>query len=174
MSTSSRALTFFKGATILLATASASGNLMISTFVTPRLLDAPTDVMLKQWRNTFESGMRVFRTAFIATSVGYFGLAYALSGGLRGRMLVAGGALSLAVVPYTYIFMMPTNRELLAMAAQRVDGQATKEDTDKSHDNVQATEDRARRLVDDWGVLNLGRAALSWSSAILGMTAILI
>ncbi|KAL1901248.1 hypothetical protein Cpir12675_000616 [Ceratocystis pirilliformis] len=165
-----------KGSIVLLAAAQASGNLMFSTFITPRLLDAPTDVMLKQWRNTFESGMRVFRPIFISTSLGFMGLAYALNGRMRSRMLVASGLLSIAVIPYTYIFMMPTNRELLAIAAQRLDEQGIQkaQEKDNQADYVSALEDRARRLVDDWGVLNLGRAALGMASAALGMAAILI
>lgn len=153
-----------KGAIVLLSTATATANLALSVILVPRLLESPPSIMLAQWRRTFVAGMRMFRPAFVCLALGFLAVAARAPPRLRPAFAMCA-ALNVAVVPYTYAVMMSTNRELLTLAA-RADEEAVEGE-------VGVTEDRARRLVDNWGMYNLGRAALGFTASALGMAAIL-
>ncbi|EKD15970.1 uncharacterized protein L3040_003405 [Drepanopeziza brunnea f. sp. 'multigermtubi'] len=139
----------------------AGTSLSTSTTTIPRLLESPPALLLQQWRHMYAAGRATAPPVAAVAALSYFFLAYrARSGagaGAGAGMYVAAGLLSVGIVPYTFAVMMRTNRRLLGRAAElgvEVEGEG---------------EESAHQLVDRWGVLNLGRAAMLLASGLLGV-----
>ena len=83
----------------------------------------------------------------------------------RAKMMgyLAAGALSVGIVPYTFIVLMPTNKKLLT----KVD-ETKALGKEESIVEVGLGEETAHKLVDWWGVLNVPRGLMLAASAIVG------
>ncbi|KAL2018414.1 hypothetical protein VTK56DRAFT_892 [Thermocarpiscus australiensis] len=168
-------------ATALFLSSLASGvSLSLSALVVPRLLESPTPLMLHQWARTFAAGRATMPPAALATAAAYAWLAVKATtttpgvvvgggGGSRaGCYYAAAAALSVGVVPYTWAFMMRTNRRLLGMRDRVVVAGALEAESEE----VGAEEEKgAKYLVDWWGMLNLGRAVMLMGASALGFAA---
>ena len=96
----------------------------------------------------------------------YFYLAYTLpSHADKSKFYgyIAAGLLSIGIVPYTLIFLMPTNTKLLKKTEET-------KSLGKSEEVVEVGlgEETAHKLVDWWGVLNLGRGVMLTASGLIG------
>ncbi|KAL3420734.1 DUF1772 domain containing protein [Phlyctema vagabunda] len=153
---------------IFTSTLTAGASIGLSSQLVPRLLESPTPLMLKQWNRSFQSGKKNMPPLALLAASSYFFLAY------RSRQLVganaatwklylAAGLLSFGIIPYTLLFMMPTNKKLLA----KVDETAALSFKDEV---VEAGlgEETAHKLIDKWGLLNLGRGVMLAFSGLLG------
>lgn len=173
-----------QAASIFISAAAAGGCLGLSTFVVPRLLEAPTGLMLRQWGRTFHSGKIVFPGA-AATAAAAFGYVYFKTANATSPSslevtastlpLVAAG-LCLAIVPYTFLVLRPTNKELIAKAAlAEQDAKVSKAERAAGAGTVYTAqeEESAKQLVDRWGTLSLGRPILLAAAAIVGLVAYL-
>lgn len=72
--------------------------------------------------------------------------------------------MAVSIVPYTLVFMRSTNEKLTAKHAEV----RTVEKFDEAVE-VQRGPETAHRLLDNWGLLNLGRGALLTFSGVLGL-----
>ncbi|ERS96858.1 uncharacterized protein SPSK_00059 [Sporothrix schenckii 1099-18] len=173
-----------QAASIFLSAAAAGGSLGLSTFLVPRLLESPTALMLRQWGRTFQAGKIVFPGA-AATAAAAFGFVYyrtanaatpsSIEVSASALPLVAAG-LCLSIVPYTLLILRPTNKELIAKAAQaEEDAQLSKADRAAGAGTVYTAQEEAsaKQLVDRWGTLSLGRSLLLAAAAIVGLVAYL-
>ncbi|KAL2184423.1 DUF1772-domain-containing protein [Thermothelomyces heterothallicus CBS 203.75] len=174
---------------LLLGTLSAGANLTLSAFLVPRLLESPTPLMLRQWVRTYRRGAATvpFAAGLAAaayTYLYYLGTRGGGSGGggaasasalLRARAYLAAGALTIGIVPYTLAVMAGTNSELKRMerAVGEVAGADAAEGPAGEEEVVVVEEESAKRLVDWWGVLNLGRGVLLLAGSICGLAATL-
>jgi hypothetical protein len=95
------------------------------------------------------------RAAVMQASLAALGLACALLAWLAGagRLWLAGGVLLGAVIPFTLVVILPTNRQLLDPALDR-------------------RSERTRRLLDRWGRLHAVRSALGVAAAVLLLVAL--
>ena len=148
--------------------------------VIPRLLESPTPLMLTQWSRTYHLGHATVpvTAAVAATSYLWLGLRAGLLPA-RARLYLTAGALTLGIVPYTMLFMLPTNKKLHALeerggvlAVASVATTAAVEGKGKGAIGVEE-ERGAKGLMDWWGVLNLGRAGLLLGGAVCGLVATL-
>jgi hypothetical protein len=98
---------------ITTAAALAGANLSISFTTVPRLLESPPHLLLKQWSNLFNQGKAFFPLASLISAGSFFFLAYKETDKLKLKSWAAAGALSVGIVPYTFLTMMYTNRKLL-------------------------------------------------------------
>ncbi|KAL2155008.1 hypothetical protein VTH82DRAFT_3684 [Thermothelomyces myriococcoides] len=172
---------------LLLGTLSAGANLTLSVFLVPRLLESPTPLMLQQWGRTYRRGAATvpFAAGLAAASYAYLSYYYYhhhhTSLGLltRARAYLAAAALTVGIVPYTLAVMGRTNRGLnqmeravdqAAAAAKEASAESEKEEEE---DVVGVEEESAKRLVDWWGVLNLGRGVMLLAGSICGLVATL-
>jgi len=152
-------------AALFLSSATFGGSLGLSALLIPRLLESPVPVMLRQWHATYQVAKRAFPAGAQLAAASYVGLAYRAGlGTLAGRAYAASAALCFGIIPYTLVFLIPTNRKLLAKVADA-------ERLGPLDELVEASrrEESARYLVDWWGVLNLGRAAMLASAGVLGI-----
>ena len=158
-------------ATALFVSSTAAGvSLSISAFVIPPLLESPTPLMLRQWKGAFQRGRRTMPAAGEAAALAYFYLAYrfGLRHGLAGRLYLLAGGLCVGIVPYTLAVIMPTNRKLLKKVEDARELGVAEELLE-----VGAREEGAKYLVDHWGMLNLGRAAMVAAASVIGLFATL-
>jgi hypothetical protein len=76
---------------------------------------------------------------------------------------LVSGLLSVGIVPYTLVVVMPTNNKLF----KKADETKTLGKGDEVVE-VGLGEETAHKLVDWWGVLNLGRGVMLAASGVLG------
>ncbi|KAK3903774.1 hypothetical protein C8A05DRAFT_43055 [Staphylotrichum tortipilum] len=161
-------LRLLQSTALLLSSLSAGTVLTISTFVVPRLLESPTPIMLTQWTRTYARGAATVPAAAATSAAAYLWLGLCGSGGKGGRLYLAASALTVGIVPYTVGIMLGTNGKLKALE-ERVGVKAVREKGEVALEEEQG----AKRLVDWWGVLNLGRAGLLIAGTVCGLVATL-
>jgi hypothetical protein len=171
MSDQPTAVRIAQGATVFLTTVATGAGLGLSAFVVPRLLESPTPLMLQQTRRTLLQGRALFPAASALTAIGYFFLASRTwippSRSLSARLYLVAGALCASIVPYTLVVVMPTNRRLLRKAEE-----TRLLDAGETYVELCAREETAKYLVDQWGMLNLGRVLIWGTAGILGLSAL--
>lgn len=112
---------------------------------------AATDnaTVLRGWRTILTKGGAVARPLAIAAGALHLANAYVNRDAPRGRWkyYASAAASTIAIIPFTIVFIIPTNRELL-----RLEGLA--------RGTVAAAEARSLDLVRAWARLNLTRSVL--------------
>ncbi|KAG6026292.1 hypothetical protein E4U40_002193 [Claviceps sp. LM458 group G5] len=137
----------------------------ISAIMIPTLLDTNTEPagLTKQWARLYHYGSVMMPSMSVAIAAVY-GLAwmqYGQSPSEQGMRCLAAGALTMAIAPYTWFAMIPTNNALFAMAASGPDF-AGKQDAN----------DKARGLVMKWVILHSIRSIIPLAGAIVGFMGI--
>ncbi|KAK6189282.1 ATP-dependent RNA helicase [Pestalotiopsis sp. IQ-011] len=131
----------------IIASAWASGaGAAISLFtITPILASsAPRDVLLQQWHLAYTLGKSYMPPAAGAIAASYLGAAYYSPSEWRG--FAAAAALTVGIVPFTLLLIMPTVRALEGMLGDGRDGKEAGEE--------------ARRVMRTWSRWNFARAML--------------
>lgn len=138
------------------------GIAALSTMAVPGLLAAnvPAQVLARQWEAIFNLGKRLMPGTALVTLACYGYLAYDRSSrGLEWRTSVAAGVATVAIVPFTIIFMRPTNNSLLSIAGGTAASSSSYQDV--------------TNLVLRWRGLNLLRALLPLGGSVLGVWGLL-
>jgi hypothetical protein len=158
---------------LTMSSALAGSTLAISAMLVPRLLESPSPLLLKQWKHTFEAGKAsIPPLASICTlSFGY--LAYEAKRTPNTlphvwKIYAASALLCIGIVPYTLTALASTNNKLLNKAEETRVLRAE----DKIVE-VGLGGESAHQLVDKWATLNLGRAIMLATAAVLGTWATL-
>jgi hypothetical protein len=149
----------------------AGNTLSLSFFTIPRLLESPTPLMLRQWKTMFLAGKVVSQPATALAALSYFYLSYDSHSSSSSPFVsnsasisyAVAGLLSIGIIAYTFGIQMPTNIKLL----KKVDETSALEKSDTVVE-VGLGEETAHKLVDNWGLLNLGRGVMLTASAVLG------
>jgi len=154
--------------TIGITTSSILGGFVASASfqLVPRLLESPTPLLLKQWGNAYNIGKKNAPPFAALSAACYFYLAYTLPSHAEKSKLygyLVAGALTVGIAPYTLLVMMGTNKKLLA----KVDETKTLGVKDEVVD-VGLGNETAHKLVDYWGLLNVGRAVLLVVGSLVG------
>ncbi|KAK4229769.1 hypothetical protein QBC38DRAFT_411776 [Podospora fimiseda] len=136
-----------KASTLFLSGLTSGISLSLSAFLVPRLLQAPVPIMLQQWKSAMIQGRNSIPLLSAITALGYWYLAAKTK---STKLFGAAGGLTLGIVPYTWIWMLKTNRELVKR----------EEEFSQVKTLTEVEEQSSKRLVDWWGVLNLGRAGM--------------
>jgi hypothetical protein len=138
---------------------SLGGIASLSLFTMPGLLSAPVpgELLATQWATMFDMGKVAMPTVAVVSVSSFAYTAYDRS--RRGRdwkRYAAAGALTLAIVPFTLIFMNGTNLALLQIAG----GCAMAEGVD---------DESVRALISKWAGLNLIRSLLPLAGGVVGL-----
>jgi hypothetical protein len=147
-----------------------SGIIMAGSLtLTPRLLESPTPLLLRQWDNMYEQGKTRVGPVAVIPALSYFYLAYqehtaAFSAPWKVNAYIAAGLFALAIAPYTLLIMKSTNGKLKAKAAET----RALERTDVVVE-VGLGAETAHKLLDFWALLNLGRGSIVAISGVLGL-----
>jgi hypothetical protein len=132
----------------------------ISVITVPVLLDTTNDPshMFRQWACTYHYGLRIFPTMAVATFLLYCYTAIRKRAtGRRWRVFAVAGATTILMVPFTWIFMAPTNNTLFRL-----------ENESKVASVANLAE--AQELVIKWSWLHVVRSLFPLAGAILGTT----
>ncbi|KAK8113418.1 hypothetical protein PG984_013944 [Apiospora sp. TS-2023a] len=149
----------------------AGAMMSLSLVAVPVFLDTtPTaDLLYIQWARTYHYGHLGLPALSVATCLLY-GLAAwrkrRRAGGSRRRAWrspLLAGALTVLMVPFTWVFMTPTNDRLFALEAQAQAGTLV----------VQTTMDQARELVAKWSMMHVARTLFPLAGAVLGGASLL-
>jgi hypothetical protein len=144
----------------------------LSIFVLPRILESPTPLLVKQWSRMYEAGKAAGRPAGVIAALSFFYLSYhhhtsstsAFVNNTNAWGYLTAGLLSIGIVPYTILVIMPTNNKLM----KKADETKSLEEEDQVVE-VGLREETAHQLADYWGVLNLGRGAMLTASGVLAL-----
>lgn len=120
----------------------------------------------------YESGKAVGRPAGAIAALSFFYLSYhhhttsvsSFVDNSHAWGYLTAGLLSIGIVPYTILVIMPTNNKLM----KKVDETKSLGKEDQVVE-VGLGEETAHQLADWWGVLNLGRGAMLIASGVLGL-----
>lgn len=152
---------------IALLTTASGLNLGLSFFVIPRLLESPTPLMLRQWANMYSVTSKLLPPVFILSGFvdGYHG--YKLPG--KARLYWSAAALAWSVVPFTWAFLLPINKKLLAKVedVKMLDMAVG----DVLGEEMGAKEETGHALIDKWGVLNVYRGGAAFVVGCIGLYA---
>jgi hypothetical protein len=168
MASESRNIRILHASTVLLSTTLCGLNLGLSTFVIPRLLEAPSPLMLRQWNNMYQRTSRFFPPPVLSSAASYWFIAYTLRNvPFKSRLLVLAGAFCFTLGPWTKLVMTSINNKLFKKVEDTRDMgimavAMTKEE-----------EESAKYLVDQWGLYNLGRTVGIGLGSIIGMLALI-
>ncbi|KAK7948748.1 N-acetyltransferase- GNAT family [Apiospora aurea] len=147
----------------------ASGIGMSASLLTmPALIrpDVPQDALVHQWHNLYRRGAALMPVLAGATTLSYWLVAYyhtlpsplelgaASSASGEWRGFAAAGALTLAIVPYTLVVMMPTIRTLEAS----MDGAAVVDE--KGQRRATMSRGTAEALLRKWTQMNVVRSLI--------------
>ncbi|KAJ0120540.1 uncharacterized protein J7T55_015269 [Diaporthe amygdali] len=143
-----------------------SGAMMSLSFIAvPVLLETTRDApqLLTAWTRTYHYGHLALPTMSVGTFLLYIYAARASKKG-KGRsrgILAAAGVATVAMVPFTWAFMLPTNDELFRLQAASVTEPGV------------AGFDAVREMVTSWSWMHVMRSLMPLVGAILGASAIL-
>lgn len=137
--------------TAILAGASAS----FSLYAVPRILESPTPLLLKQFKNMYNAGHDSLPAGTVVAASSLLYLAYDshAAGTVAWRGYVTAAVLAVGIVPYTIAVMLGTNNVLLGMAEEK-------------EEKLEKRAAEVKILVDRWAIMNLGRSALLASAAV--------
>ncbi|KAJ4134709.1 hypothetical protein NW768_004307 [Fusarium equiseti] len=119
-------------------------------------LQAPSSATV--WQELFNRGFALMPKFAITTSVAYLYAIYAArQEGRSWKGLAIASALTVSIVPFTLIFMVPTNDLLMEAAAG----------------TLEASQEDVAKLIGRWGVLNLVRSLLPLAGAVAGFSTLI-
>ncbi|KAK3328625.1 hypothetical protein B0T19DRAFT_425046 [Cercophora scortea] len=140
--------------------------LSISAQTVPVLLETTTNApqLFRQWTGLYFYGSRIMPTMALGTAVLYgFAASARRHAGSEGSpswtTFALAAASTLSIVPFTFLFMAPTNNELFRLeAATRV-----------AEPLVKTTVAEAKALLVKWSWLHFVRSLLPLAGAVLGV-----
>lgn len=154
--------------------AQLAGNIAaLSTITTPALVKSqkednpPIGLLAKQWRNVYENGKSKNQPVAVGVTSAFIYLAWSVRSGSplfqkapisRSVLFSAAAALTMSIVPFTFVAMSGTNNKLL----------------EKSESTKEASDADTVDLVERWTTLNQIRGLLPLIGALCGMLGTLL
>lgn len=137
----------------------------LSLMAVPVLLETTSipAQLFHQWATMYSYGHRVLPGLAISTCLLYLRVAFKRRARNNAWLFyVLAGVMTISIVPFTLLFMLPTNNTLFALERDsRVAGVVTLDVED------------ARRLVAWWSQLHLMRSMLPLAGTVVGVTAVI-
>ncbi|KAF5017729.1 hypothetical protein F66182_10327 [Fusarium sp. NRRL 66182] len=128
-----------------------------SLMAVPAALSAPS-TSATVWQEIFNRGIALMPKLAATTAASYlYGAFSAHQDGRSWKGLATSALLTVAIVPYTILFMSSTNNFLFKAASG----------------TLGASQDEVSRLIGRWGVLNLGRSLLPLAGTVVGFSALI-
>jgi len=149
-------------------TAALAGvSFSVSGLVIPRILESPTPLLLRQWQHLYDTAKMIVPPLAVVCGSSFLFVAYdahqrtATVVPHQWKAYVASALLTLGIVPYTLLVIMPINRRLW----QKVKDMRHLAATDTVFEATVGDE-TAHALVDKWATVNVGRATLLGVAAV--------
>lgn len=143
-------------------------SLSQSISTTPALLRAPAPLLAQQWKILFDSDRLVGPAVTLLSSSVFGYIAWRDHSWTKPAVLYASSAsLLLALIPASLVLLEPINQKL-EYRTKSLAGAAL---TDTSAEAGLKKEETVHALVDKWATINLGRALVATTSAVLAVWA---
>ena len=140
----------------------------ISVLSVPSLMLAPSPLVARQWKKLYGRGART-APSLALTSASMFGfLSYKFYGTLnhpKAELYGLSALLTVGIVPYTLIAMVPTNKKLTSRAETSEALSAEELFSQAGDSTAQST----KELLDLWATHNLARGLFPLAGSILGL-----
>ncbi|KAF2972869.1 hypothetical protein GQX73_g811 [Xylaria multiplex] len=138
-----------------------SGIMMGTSLLTiPAFLDTAhtADQLCTQWARLYHYGVNISPSISVATFLLYVYAAVRnwFSCGSDRWSFVLAGVVTAAMIPFTWIIMMPTNDKLFALEAEAQAGHLT------------ASLEHVRALVTEWNLMHMLRSSFPLAGALIG------
>ena len=146
----------------------AASILSLSYASVPCFLLAPSPILVRQWDRVFERGKILNPSISALSALSYAFLSYRLYGTLnhpKAEMYALSALFTLAIMPYTVIGMLPTNKKL----KKKLEEMKGLDIGEKATEIGLAKGESAKELLDWWATLNFGRGIFPLVGALLGM-----
>ncbi|KAI0004053.1 hypothetical protein F4779DRAFT_77539 [Xylariaceae sp. FL0662B] len=173
---------FLQGATIMTLAAAGGLNAGLTLLVIPRLREAPTPVLLRQFHAMVSRAFALFPAPLLLPGLAHLWLACRGAPQRRG-LYGAAAALSLSISPWTWGVMMPLNRRLERLVAALDAGVGVREGggvvgEGQGRERVEKEgegegEEMVRALIDKWAMRHLYRPTVTLLAGCLGLYAAL-
>lgn len=128
----------------------------------PVLLDTTSEAsqLFHQWVRMYHYGHQMLPTLAVATFLlyGYAAFSKRAASNRSWGVLAVAGLTTLSMVPFTWIFMVPTNNTLFRLEVE-------------SKGAAVASWDEAQELVTTWSSLHMARSLFPLAGAVLGSMA---
>ena len=137
------------------------------------MLQIPYPLIVRQWDAIYERGKRIVPTTALAAAGVFAYLAWqsSKSGGPNAskatKLYAVAAVTNASFVPWTLLFLLPTNSKLKAMLRETAGVSALKEISEAGV----AKGLSSKELVHYWGTLNLQRAFLPMVGTLTGLWA---
>jgi hypothetical protein len=146
----------------------SGGCTAISAFCVPPLLLAPNSLVALQWKKLYDRGSKAAPPFAAASALAFSFLSYKFYGTLnhpKAELYALSALLTIGIVPYTLIAMVPTNNKLMRKAedARALSAEAMIAESEDPR------EKSAKELLDLWATHNLARGMFPLAGAILGL-----
>ncbi|KAF2020487.1 hypothetical protein BU24DRAFT_416169 [Aaosphaeria arxii CBS 175.79] len=139
-------------------------NAFLSYGACPTIMEAPAPLAARQWVKMYNSAHIVGPITAIASGLSAAYVAYNQAPeSLAFKLNVAAAVLLPSIVPFTYAFIVPTNKKLFAKA----DSLAATSLDNKAAEAGVAKEETVHALIDKWATLNFARALIVGAAALL-------
>jgi hypothetical protein len=135
----------------------------LSIMAIPVFLDTTPDAnhLVRLWSRTYHYG-HVILPGICIGACGLYGYA-ALTQSKRRLSYAVAGLTTIAMVPFTWVFMTPTNNTLFGLEASAV----------SAPESFAPDLDAVRRLVVRWAWLHIARSVFPLVGSVLGFTTLL-
>ncbi|KAI4229350.1 MAG: hypothetical protein L6R40_008062 [Gallowayella cf. fulva] len=148
----------------------SGGVLAVSYGFVPSMSQAPTTLLVREWKTTYGRGVAASPALAIVSTFSFAYLSYSLSFTLnhhKAEIFALAAIATGSIVPYTLIFMKGVNGKLYKKVkdSKHLD---RSEEIDESKDKKG---ERSRDLLDRWAFLNFVRGLLPFAGASLGIYA---
>ena len=137
----------------------------LSLIAIPVLLDTTTEPsqLFRQWVSMYYGGHQLLPTMSVATFLLYiYATLNKRAAGRQWKIFAIAGIMTVIMLPFTWLVMVPTNNTLFQMEAEngrRLGGGGI------------ASWEEAKGLVTKWSGLHLVRSLFPLAGAVLGLTA---
>ncbi|KAK0104865.1 hypothetical protein ONS95_005131 [Cadophora gregata] len=157
------------------ASSTLTGVLLSLSYISiPALLsvDLPETHLIDLWRTVYFRGFRLSPPLAVPSGLACLASAM-LSSQVDSRStsyLLTAALLNLSVVPYTILFVSPTNKKLMAKGATLAK-KSTEKNIQNTRDDMNSIEE-TRMLCARWAALNYGRMLLPLGGMVLAWLAL--
>lgn len=140
---------------------------VVPAILDPNGVDLPVVTQVALWKWYFDRAKFHLVTAVAVSTFSFSTAAYLTTSSSFRELLLCGAAMAFSIVPFTAVFMLPVNNELIEIFNLGLP-------EGDSKDSSPRTEERAIQAIDKWRNLHRVRLALGAGAWIVGLSALVV
>lgn len=140
----------------------------ITVLGVPPLMLAPSPLVARQWKKVYDLGVVRSPPLALTSALSFSFLSYKLYGTLnqpKAELYALSALLTIGIVPYTLLAMLPTNNKLMRNA-EEAEAMTPEEQIMEVKDSERRS---TKQLLDLWATHNLVRGMFPLAGSVLGL-----